>query len=145
MHNSVWVDRGGSQLDTHPDTIGAVASVLSSFLGTGSIYQLYLWSFDGFQQSIDSIDQLVISFLGQPMLGEKLLSTSFLGLNQFPIKVWKVLNLADRIQCLWVRREVFGKKTSSSILIPKGISNCGKLSNRVLPGFIPEIQGVVSL
>ena len=103
MHNSIWVDCNGSQLDTHLDTVGTGIVVLNSFRGTGSIYKLHLWNFDRFHQSVISIDQLTLSFLSQP----KLPSTSFLGLDRFPIKVWKVFNLADRIQHLWVGQKMF--------------------------------------
>ena len=77
------------------------------------------------------------------MLGEKLLSTSFLGLDRFPIKVWKVLNLADRIQGLWVGQKMFVKKDSSSIFPPEGNSNRCELGNLVLPVIIPGVWIVV--
>ena len=61
------MDCGGSQLDTHLDTVSAVTIVLGSTISTGSIHQLnlnYLWSFNGlFQQSDDSFVQLVVGFL----------------------------------------------------------------------------------
>ena len=71
------MDCGGSQVDTFPDTISAVAIVLGSFLNTGSIHQLvlsYLWNFNGlFQQSVDGFIQLVIGSLSFMLPIEKFL------------------------------------------------------------------------
>ena len=41
VHDSVWVDCSGSQLDTYLGTVGAVAIVLGT-LGTGLIHQCAL-------------------------------------------------------------------------------------------------------